>query len=85
MRDEGFHGSNPTEGVALTGEVMCVDTLMHSGHRAHGGAIAAREDTATDTANITTRHWRNESDIRSWRNSLPMMLRWAAAGIVVPL
>jgi len=50
-RDEVFHGSNPTEGVALTDEVVCVDTLMHSGHRAHGGFRLHYSDTVLTTGN----------------------------------
>lgn len=51
MQDEVFHGSNPTEGVALTDEVVCVDTLMHSGHRAHGGFRLHYSDTVLTTGN----------------------------------
>jgi len=50
-RDEVFHGGNPTEGVALTAEVACVDTLMHSGRRAHGAFRLHYSDTVLTTGN----------------------------------
>lgn len=49
--DEVFHGSNPTEGVALTDAVTRVDTLMHSGRRAHGDFRLHYSDTVLTTGN----------------------------------
>ena len=94
--DEVFHGSNPTEGVALTDEVMRLDTLMHCGHRAHGDFRLHYSDTVLTTGN--GRVWADWAvtglrpgvlfglpyiGLLSQRHRLPLKFGWLEASLEV--